>query len=64
MERNSDDEIVTEVRAAREAHAARFGFDVTKIFEDLRARQAASGREYERYPARPVEPTEVASGTE
>jgi hypothetical protein len=38
------DEVVDEVRAAREAYAARFGFDLTVIGRDLQARERASGR--------------------
>jgi hypothetical protein len=33
---NIRDEIVEEVRAAREAYAAQFGFDLTAMFEDLK----------------------------
>jgi len=33
---NSHYEIVAEVRAAREAYAAQFDFDLTAIFEDLK----------------------------
>jgi hypothetical protein len=49
----TNDPIVAEVRAAREAHAARFGFDLKAIFQDLRDRQKTSGRKYVQYPARP-----------
>jgi hypothetical protein len=38
------DSVVDEVRAAREAYAARFGFDLTAIGRDLQARERASGR--------------------
>lgn len=41
---NQRDPIVEEVRSAREAYAARFGFDVRAICRDLRKRQADSGR--------------------
>lgn len=46
------DPIIAEVRAVRDDHAARFGYDIEAIFRDIRSRQAASGREYVRYPAR------------
>ena len=46
------DPVITEVRAIRDEYAARFGYDVGKIFRDLRDRQNASGRKYVRYPAR------------
>ncbi len=48
------DPIVAEVRAVRDAHAARFDYDVAAIFRDIRARQEASARDYVRYPARRV----------
>jgi hypothetical protein len=54
------DEIVEEVRAARNAYAARFDYDLKRIAEDLKAKEA-------RHPTqiadlRPVEPhTENAS---
>lgn len=37
------DPIVEEVRRIREAHAAKFGFNVRAIMEDARKRQASSG---------------------
>ena len=33
------DEIVEEVRAAREAYAAQFGYDLARIFEDLKKQE-------------------------
>ena len=48
------DPIIDELRAVRDAHAARCGYDVEKIFRDIRATQQASGREYVRLPARRV----------
>ena len=49
-----DDPIIAEIRAARDAHAARFGYDVAEIFRDIRAMQDATGSEYVRHPARRV----------
>lgn len=37
---NWRDEIVEEVRAAREAYAAQFDFDLWKIAEDLKKKEA------------------------
>lgn len=48
------DEIVDEVRAVRQAHAAAHGFDLVRIFEDLRRRQQASGREFVSLPPKPL----------
>jgi hypothetical protein len=35
------DEIVDEVRAAREAYAARFNYDLAEIYKDLKAKEQA-----------------------
>ena len=51
MKTRLPDPIIAEVRAIRQAYAARFGYDVDAIFRDIRARQEASGREYIRLPA-------------
>jgi hypothetical protein len=50
----SDDPIVAEVRKTREAHAARFNYDLDAIFRDLKAKEQSSGRAYVRYPSRPA----------
>jgi hypothetical protein len=34
-----NDEIVEEVRQAREAYAERFGYDLKRIFEDLKKKE-------------------------
>ena len=39
------DRVLEEVRAIREAHAARFGFDIRAIVADLQTRERADGRE-------------------
>lgn len=54
MPNNPTDPIISEVRAVRDAHAARFDYDMAAIFQDIRAMQGTSGREYVRYPARPA----------
>ena len=54
MEEHPIDPIISEVRAACDAHAARFDYDLAAIFRDIRAMQEKSGREYVRLPARPV----------
>jgi len=50
----TNDPIVAEVRAARDRHAARFGYDIKEIFRNLKVQQQSSGRKYVRYPARPT----------
>ena len=52
METRQTDPIIAELRAIREAYAARFNYDVGAMFRDIRARQEASGREYVRLSAR------------
>lgn len=52
MQTAQTDPIIAEVRAVRDDHAARFGYDVEALFKDIRSRQEASNREYVRYPAR------------
>ena len=54
MPNQPTDPIISEVRAVRDAHAARFDYDLAAIFRNIRAMQDASGREYVRFPARPV----------
>ncbi len=54
MKIQSTDPIISEVRAVRDAHAARLDYNMAAIFRDIRAMQEASGREYVRYPARQV----------
>ena len=39
------DEVMKEVRAIREAYAARFGYDIDAIAQDARAKEAQSGHE-------------------
>jgi hypothetical protein len=42
---NSHYEIVNEVRATREAYAARFNFDLAEIFKDLKAKEQVHERD-------------------
>ena len=42
------DEIVEEVRAAREAYAARFNYDLAEMFNDLKAKEHARNPQYRR----------------
>ena len=55
MPNQPTDPIISEVRAVREAHAARFGYDIAAIFRNIRAMQDESKREHVRFPARPVD---------
>ena len=51
-----DDEIVAEVRRAREEHAKKFNYDLEAIFADIQKQQEASGREFVSLPAKRVKP--------
>jgi len=39
----SRDEIVDEVRAVREAYAARFNYDLAEMYKDLKAKEEGHG---------------------
>ena len=40
MESNERDEIIDEVRAARDAYAAQFNYDIRRMIEDLKQKEA------------------------
>jgi hypothetical protein len=52
------DEIVEEVRAVREAYAARFDYDLAKIFADLKAKEQ---KRTDLAALRPLEPASSSS---
>ena len=49
-----NDPIVEEVRQIREAHAARFHFDLDALFNDIKEREKASGHNFVSGIARPA----------
>lgn len=51
-----NDPIVEEVRKVRDAHAARFHYDLDAIFRDLKEQEKKSGRTFVSFPPRKVEP--------
>ena len=51
---NGEDEIVEEVRAARDAYAARFNYDIRKIYEDVKAREQTTNH----HPVATLQPVE------
>jgi len=55
------DPIIEEIHAAREEIARQAGYDLEKILDSARARQAASGRQAVRLPPREAEPAKKAS---
>ncbi len=50
----TEDPIVAEVRRARDEIAKRFNYDRRALFEDVKKRQAQSGREIVSPPPRPA----------
>jgi hypothetical protein len=44
---NSQDDIVDEVRAVREAYASRFDYDLTVMYKDLKAKEQTRGHDTE-----------------
>lgn len=52
MQTRQPDSVIAEVHAVRDAYAARFDYDVGRMFRDLQARQRASDHKYVCLPAR------------
>ena len=59
-----DDPIVEEVRAHRQAHAARFNYDLAAIFADLIEREKHSSRPVVNRPPRRIPEKAVECGEE
>lgn len=51
-----DDEIMEELRAARDKYAAQFNYDLCAIYEDLKRQEQASSRQIVSLPARRITP--------
>ncbi len=58
---NRKDEIVEEVRAAREAYAARFNYDLAEMYKDLKANEQAPKRNIAELQPAESEPSASAS---
>ncbi len=61
-----NDEIVDEVRAIRDAHAAKFGYDLRAIYADLKNSEAAriaDGHPFVSPPSQPPAPNSVLQRT-
>ena len=54
------DPIVEEVRAIREAYAARFQYDLQAIYRDLKAQERQHGWQTVSFPSRPAKQVERA----
>jgi hypothetical protein len=61
-----NDPIVDEVRRVRDAHAARFHYELDAIFRDIKEQEKKNGRKFVSFPPRrvgpdqPVQPTGAA----
>lgn len=61
---NDSDPIVDEVRRVRDAHAARFNYDLDAIFRDIKEQEKRSGRKFVSFApaeAAPLPPPESNS---
>jgi hypothetical protein len=54
-----NDPIVDEVRRVRDAHAARFNYDLDAIFQDIKEQEKKSGRKFVSFPPRRIEPNQA-----
>jgi hypothetical protein len=54
-----NDPIVDEVRRVRDEYAARFGYDLDAIFQDIKEQEKKSGREFVSFPASGIEPNQA-----
>ena len=59
-----EDAIMLELRAQRQAHAAKFNFDLNAIFDDLMERQKNSGRVYVNRSVKKLEGKTYLNGIE
>jgi hypothetical protein len=51
-----NDPIVDEVRRVRDAHAARFNYDLDAIFRDIKEQEKKSGRKFVSFAPATIEP--------
>ncbi|MFN0053028.1 MAG: hypothetical protein ACKV0T_12655 [Planctomycetales bacterium] len=58
------DPIVDEVRRVRDAHAARFNYDLDAIFQDIKEREKKSGLKFVEGAARQLVPSPAPQPTE
>ena len=58
-----NDPIVDEVHRVRDAHAARFNYDLDAIFQDIKEREKKSGLKFDHGVARQPMPNQVLQPT-
>ncbi len=59
-----NDAIVDEVRRVRDAHAAKFNYDLDAIFQDIKEEEKKSGLKFVSYPPRRTLPNSALQLTE
>jgi hypothetical protein len=57
------DPIVDEIRRIRDAHAAKFNYDLDAIFQDIKEQEKKSGLKFVSYPPRRTEPSQALPPT-
>ncbi len=58
-----NDPIVDEVRRVRDAHAARFNYDLDAIFQDIKQQEKKSGHKFVFGVSRPAVPNQALQPT-
>lgn len=58
-----NDPIIDEIRQVRDAHAARFNYDLDAIFRDIKEQEKKSGRKFVSFPPRKIEPNQPLQPT-
>lgn len=58
-----NDPIVDEVRRVRDAHAARFNYDLDAIFQDIKEQEKKSGRTFVSFSPAKAEPNQAPQPT-
>jgi hypothetical protein len=61
---NETDPIVDEVRRIRDAHAAKFNYDLKAIFRDIKELEKRSGRKYVNFADDTAAPNQTLQSTE
>ncbi len=58
-----NDPIVDEIRRIRDAHAARFNYDLDAIYRDIKEQEKASGRKFVSFAPVDAEPNQTLQPT-
>jgi hypothetical protein len=58
-----NDPIVDEVRRTRDAHAAKFNYDLDAIFQDIKEQEKKSGLKFVSFPPRKAAPNQTLPPT-